>query len=757
VDASYIDQPSGNGSLSAPVARMTAARFALADDAPAGGEHVEYQVRAIDQAGQTSQATETVEATATETPAPAPTALNVAQTSDADPVQLTWDDAPGADRYAVYRALDADADVLQNNGQTSGAAELIADVPATVTDYNDKPEVSGRYTYSVRSVSSAGQLGETGPATTADLQATKVPPSQELLDHARDIEAMLDDGGAPGRERIPCTTKCKALRAGERALEKLGPTADKVRSQLYKLRAGGGVLPRLALLSSLPADAALGSGYLGWTIGTALRKAYFTEELPQAVPGVPEIHGRKLVYANDVAATWACAPDWWNSACIGNGGTAIIGHLHAPGSMIAVGTNAGGGQILFESWKNDCSSDPAPEPQAQLPGGWQWLTDIGPCPVWWAGKDKHWVPYRRATLSTPVSAPDDRGITGTTVPTETPAPSEARAIDRLIEQLQYNSDQYGALISWLERQLGNDSTPTTPDGTPSCTSMTYEACVSAFEHAGFAGPFTKKVVEFDETWIGEPGGAVVGTTPWADDQPDDDGPVEIEVNPDQMPEWTQQDEQIDQNIKNINPISDNEFLVETLRKNIARRCRIRSFKAGLPANLCWTLPILITGGADARGPAVNDLQALVRHARWLGPNRRPKELRNGQAWYYNQPGPGAGCLQSEKPNTTPGCDEYPMWDWSQAKGGSLETETPNIAWVPQLENGRQGRVWQHVKDMSPVGGATLRFRGCNIPITPKDPPVEMPLRDGVAPTFLAIPVPARLMLSFGICNSAVSG
>jgi hypothetical protein len=287
------------------------------------------------------------------------------------------------------------------------------------------------------------------------------------------------------------------------------------------------------------------------------------------------------------------------------------------GGTVAVGTNEAGGQILYESWGEDCSTtELGPEPQATLPGGWEWLTDIGPCPFWWAAHDKHWVPYQRTRLDTPVASPDGPGEDGHTVPTDTPGLSEALALDHLIAALQSHPDQYGALIAWLEQQLGGGATSATPDGTPSCTGMTYGACVSAFEHAGFAGPFTKKTLDPDEAWIGAAGGSVVDTTPWADDQPDDQaGPVEIDVNPDVMPEWTADDEAVDQNIKANHEASmkRNEVLdVETLRKNTARQCRIRVMKPGSGRTLsdCWTMPMVITGGADARGPAENDWEAL---------------------------------------------------------------------------------------------------------------------------------------------------
>ncbi|WP_445152678.1 hypothetical protein [Baekduia sp. Peel2402] len=766
---SYVDQPSGTGARTAPLARMSAARIALTDDAPTGGEHVEYQVRAVDQAGGASGVSPTVEATATETPAPAPTDLSVAQSAPDSPAQITWDPAPGADRYAVYRTLDADPEMLSQNGGTAkirGAAELIADVPAVVTDIQDTPETAGRYTYTVRSVSDTGQLGDISPLRSTDLQPTKVPPSQEVLDHARDIQALLEDGGAPARQRVPCTTKCKALRVGERALEKTGRSADKIVDQLTKLRVKVGSWPKLAKIGGAEATLLEQDFELGWEIGTRLRKAYFTEELPPGEPGA-EIHGRELFHSGDVIGTWVCTPDYYGSACIGNGWTSIIGQMRAPasGGLVAVGRNAGGGQLLYETWKDDCStSQPSPQLQEPLSGGWLWLSNTGPCPFFWNATDKHSIPFQRARLGTVVADPtDDRSESGTRIDTDNPGLSENEALQALLDALQNSSDQYTAFIAWLERQLGNETGTGggTPDGTPSCTGATYAACVTKFQRAGFAGPFSHVVLEPEEAWIGLPGGAVVDTTPYADDEPDEDGAVIIRTNPDPMPAWTVEDTEIDQHIQenhDASPKRNEDLDNETLRKNAVRQCRIRVMKlnSGRTLSDCWTMPILITGGLDAHGPAVNDTEAVKDNARWIGLNRRPSPYPSNDAWYRDQSGPAAGCVPPN-PYDKGECHEFPFWSTQQhwakqaTNRGPLALGRPYISWTERDENQRQGKVLQRFYGASDTD--TFRFTGCEIPQTP-DPATQLNDIERVAfpPTFLAIPVKIRLMPTFGICN-----
>jgi hypothetical protein len=753
-DAFFLDPGAGQ---TAPLARMTAARFAVAENALTGEDHVEYQVQAKDLAGEVSSPTATVEASATDEPVPAPTEVQVEQTSETAPTQLTWDPAPGAHRYAVFRSLDLVADLTSPaTGQAKGTPELIADVPAEVADLTDTPEVSGHYTYTIRSVTGGGQLGDSSPETSVDLQATKIPMSQDALDYAPQITAALEAGGAPSRPRMACDAVCDKLRGAAIALPGAGYSADKVAEQLYKLGATVKALPDPGLLTKAAGRAtAVGTAFtVGWEIGTYIRKTYLTlEDVP---PPTAEIANWKLAYGNGVASNWLCGYNWEGSACIGNGHFYIEGKILTPG-FGAVGLNADNQPIDINSWTTACSSPDKPDPQATMPGGWRWLMQVGPCPFMWGRSSFHWVPFHRGRLGPPMPGVDGPSVgDGTPIKPGQPAPTEAEAIQLLIDALRDHPDQYAALIPWLELQLGQ--TPTaTADGTPFCGDKTYEACVSAFQHAGFAGPFTKKILDPDEAWIGKPGGAVIDTTPWADDRPDDFGPVEIEVNPDQMPDWTQQDEQIDQNIKNINPVPDNEFLMDSVRQNVARQCRLWVQRAGLPTSNCWSLPIMVTGGLDARGPALNDVLALVRHPRWVGLNNRGKVPRKSPPWYFNRSDPSPGCVRNpvgpgqSAPPSGMECDEYPMWGMAQAYEGDLQTDIPNIAWVPKRENGRQGNVyWQFVNNFAP--GDSMLFHGCNIPPTTVPSPLTPAQRDAVPPTFLAIPVPARLMPSFGICN-----
>ncbi len=93
-----------------------------------------------------------------------------------------------------------------------------------------------------------------------------------------------------------------------------------------------------------------------------------------------------------------------------------------------------------------------------------------------------------------------------------------------------------------------------------------------------------------------------------------------------------------------------------------------------------------------------------------------------------------------------------MWAMSQAFTGDLQSEIPQLAWVPYSENGRQGRVLQQFYSTSGPSKKML-FRGCDIPKEPSWPSLPPVDREQTAATFLGIPIAIRLMPSFGICNN----
>jgi hypothetical protein len=743
-----------------PLARMTSAGLGVSEEASVDDGYAEYQVRTLDQAGQASEPSAPAEASATETPIPAPTQLQVQQTSASAPTQLTWDASPGAERYAVFRALDYPSDLAgpPYPGQVQGTPELIADVPADVTDVTDAPGVNAHFTYTVRAVMH-GQLSEMSPQTGADLQATKIPMSQDGLDHAQEIAAALEAQGAPAREPMDCNATCEHLRAGIVSLPGAGAFGRNITDDLYKLGTKLRVLPaieRLGLQAARRSPQVIAFG-IGFAVGTKIRQSYLDYSEPPPAPSV-EIGNWKLTHRNSLLRQWVCNYNWEGTACTGMGTFFVQGEILAP-SLGAVGLAPDGIPIARDSWTSACSTPEMPVPQ-EMPGGWHWLRQLGPCHAMWGQTAFYYVPFRFGHIGPPAPGPSVPGVGDGVVDNPGRPLSETEAVQTLLDELRDHSDEYSALIPWLEQQLGIRTASTTPDGTPFCGGKTYEACVSAFKHAGFAGPFTKKVLNPDEAWIGQPGGAVIDTTPWADDTIDaQEDAVEIEVNPSPMPDWTSEDEEVDQHIKDLNPIPDNEWMgVEDLRKNAARRCRIRIQRTSLPLSDCWTMPIMVTGGLDAYGPAKNDVLALARKPRWVAVNRRPSTPK--KRWYLNRAAPAPGCVQvptDAGPRAPAGmaCDEYPMWQMAQGYEGDLQTDIPNIAWTSSVENSRQGTVLsQFYSNNNP--GESMLFHGCDIVVTPARAVGDPTPPDAVPPTFLAIPIPVRLMPSFGVCNRQAS-
>jgi hypothetical protein len=435
------------------------------------------------------------------------------------------------------------------------------------------------------------------------------------------------------------------------------------------------------------------------------------------------------------------------------------GDIRAP-SLGAVGFDENG-PIGVDSWTTACHDPDAPDPQATMPGGWRWLMQVGPCEFMWGQHEMRWVPFHAGHLGPPSTAPDVPGVgDGPVVPTLRPGEqplSETAAIERLMSELTDHAEEYAALIPWLEHELGQAPTAT-PDGTPFCGGMNYEACVSAYQHAGFTGPFTKKVLDPEDAWLGEPAGAVITATPRADALPDERGEeVVIEVNPAAVPAMTAEDEQVAQELETRNPQDENKNLTTRVRRNLARQCRKYVQKALKPLSWCWDLPIMITGGADAMGPARNDVLALKRRWRWIGLNNRLSEPnqsapdRPRPPWYRNRAEPEPGCvLVDGNAPASMGCDEYPMWGMSQGHTGDLETDVPNLMWTNSRENGRQGNVYKQF--VSRKGIDKMLFGGCRVPEEEPWPGLSNAAKDAVPPTFLAVPMPFDEVPSFGICN-----
>lgn len=758
-DNFFIDKDAGQ---TAPLMRMTAARFAVARAPSVEEGYAEYETRTKDDAGNVGDPSPPAEVYATDSLAPGPTNVEVYQASSGGTVQLAWDGAPGVDQYAIFRALDMpDGMNSPATGQTRGKLERIADVTSDVTDFTDRPSDSGTYTYVIRSIVH-GQLAGTSDPVRQHLTATAIPLSQRALDHAHELAAAFATVTSFG-DPVVCDDWCQAIREEMEDLPKSGELADELGGEIYKLGSEMGEYPEVDLLaegSLLEGTTVLSPVSLAvigvLAIGTYAAYRYYEIQEPPTAE-TPDVKNWKVVLKGDPMLHWTCAYNWEGTACSGMGTNYVEGEIRAPATG-TVGTDSSGNAIGVESWTDSCSRPGMQDPQSQLSDGWFMYMQIVPCPFMWGQSAFEWVPFRRAHVSRPSDPIDSSGVPQGLRKYRANDPD---AVQALITQLRDHADEYPALIPWLETELGEEPSQTA-DGTPFCTSLTFVACVSAFRHAGFTGHIREEVLTPEEAWIGLPAGAVVDTTPAADNIVDNkDADVVIRTNPDPMPDMTDDDTMISNNMGLANPVADNPQFTEVLRKNAARQCRFRALAASLPISTCWTLPIFVTGGADSWGPAINDKKAISDvKPRWFAGNVRPPYTR-ARSWYVNKPGNAFpdGCLTVKKPTNdgNQDCDEYPLQSFAQGKGGPLETETPSLKWTNFRENRMQGRAFQHFASGDNPGDRYL-WAGCNIPPTPWTNDGGLvgdalnAAKDIVPPTFLSLPLAYRLVPNIGICN-----
>lgn len=752
----------------APLMRMSAARFALAQTASVVDAHAEYEVQTKDDAGNVSEPTQPAEADATDTSAPGPANFQISQDSGGAPAVLTWDPAPGAERYAIFRAIDIpDGLASPALAQTSSTVERIADVTSDVTDFTDRLPASGQYTYTIKSIVHGQTAGSSSPVH-IHLNATETPVSDAVLQHADELLAAFGPETAAGATML-CSDWCSAVADELEQLPLAGDLADSITDEFTGLGSAIEEFPEIGALTgdtAFPVEAVpellpVAAAIDGWWIGTKIRKRWFEFHDPPRAE-TPSITNWKLVHKDSVMDHWVCGYNIEGTTCYGFGAFYVEGEVFAPASG-AVAIDANGNTQDVKSYTSRCYGDGIEDPQTTMPGGWINYMQLVPCPYQTGESAFLWIPFHHGHIGAPFRPVVDAGVgPGPNTDPVNNKPTNARQLQELIDQLRDHSEQYSALIPWLESLLG-ETPARTADGTPYCPGRTYAACVSAFRHAGFTGPIRDEVLSPEEAWIGLPAGAVVDTTPAADNQADNqDAEVVIRTNPDPMPDWTADDQTISDNMDQANPVATNPLLQETLRKNVARRCRVRAIAALLPISDCWTLPIFVTGGLDAMGPAENDADALTNiKPRWFGANVRPSYTRNN-SWYTNRSTylPRSGCLGAYRPNNDgdQDCDEFPLQGFAQGYNGPLQTLTPLVRWTNATENRWQGTAFQQFKGPRNAGDS-LRFRGCDIPPTPFDNEDNLigdalsVAIDEVPPTFLALPIPIRLAPSFGICNT----
>ncbi len=313
---------------------------------------------------------------------------------------------------------------------------------------------------------------------------------------------------------------------------------------------------------------------------------------------------------------------------------------------------------------------------------------------------------------------------------------------RLKDLLTSGDPDYDVLKAWFDSVFGGES-PNPKDvyhTTPSCVGVTAAACTTLLRNAGFTGTITTSTLTSTEAVMEQAAGRVTDTSPSSDLQIAEPRSFVIYVNPATMPKMTATETKIADKLATNNPDTVN----ATNKKTLARTC-VRFAKAASRATGdCTALPILVHG-KDMAEPARNAIAGLERNPAWFALNRRVRPTPT--QWYKDRADPAPGCVVALRSLEYNQCDEYPFWSTLQAYGGSLNTAVPSIRWVPQAQNGRQGRVLDQFYGTNGPG-SVLAFKGCNITAQPAT--AVAPTADS---TFLNVPLaPGTPILSTGICN-----
>lgn len=545
-----------------------------------------------------------------------------------------------------------------------------------------------------------------GPlSVAANAQSPTLPPV--VSDNFDAVHGQAESGGLPnGRPPVECSAICNDLVKAERAAAPNASGRARLLEQLYRWRQRAGrLLPRASTALGRVTLVA-GTFTTGWEVGTAVRKLFFSSDMPGVASGA----GANTVYHAVRIERGSVLPGSPNNA-----------HIAPSDGWMGLGICGSYGCLLESSQYNGSCTEFGPIEPA--PSGWTWLS----APQYVSFNCGPALQRSMAFRASPIEVAPHTGQTATQPPVPWPTTAEPgtngepmnTTRDRLRGELENNPGDYPTLLDWLCAHLGGDCEDPTGQfiKVPTCLGMTFQACESALRDKGLHGTITKHTLTQDDAIIEEDAGRTTAIYPGGGVRYDTD--VTVYVNPDPMPTMTAIETTVADQILQKNPSVEPDpesGRPQVAAETIARRCVKAVGKAGIPGLTgldCGSLPIFITG-YDAAGPAENDIQAIARTPKWVLLNRRvapPRPSGSTNQWYYNQP----GCLQTQKPAySDPQCDEYPFWPTLQGHGGAFNDDiTPYISWTKGAENGRQGNRLGHFFSANNPG-PTLGWPGCNI-------------------------------------------
>jgi hypothetical protein len=584
-------------------------------------------------------------------------------------------------------------------------------------------------------------IGTMGMFASATLAQSPIAPElgSQVTDGIDQLQGAVEAGGIPAnRDPVECGALCTGMVDAEQAAgDVASPAANRLAFEEWSLRARLWLLP--AADAFPPGEVVVGTGILGYAVGTGIRKLF--------------VHAPAPPHVQDVSDTYVWV--WPQQVVYG---------VTMPGMGVVPAVN--GAPQLWEDWTTNCNNNPS---QMALPpnglGAFTPVYDTIACPWGGAGSFSYIVGWHGEKLSAPAVLQPSDPVSGTVAWPSYDAlvanPTAANVRQWLIDQLDDDPDKYPTLIALANYVFG---VPGAQDplsdrfNMPDCTNFSAADCATWIGQlatnsdntddpdyeAGVATHLSTQVLDSDQAVMERAADAETATYPDAGTAVAPDDVLTIYKNPSTMPTMTAQEEDIADTLEDQNP----DTVDETNKKTIARTCVKLVTDALRSVSDCTGLPILVVG-SDLHTPALTAAQGILRNHTWVALNARNASGLSRTRWYANLGTPEPGCLDDERPLTS-SCDEYPMWATLQAYGGTLNTLTPSIRWAPQKEQDRQGAVIRQFYSNNNTGTSptSFTFHGCDI--TKQAPTDILPALDS---TYLVLPLPFdRLLPSTGICN-----
>jgi hypothetical protein len=599
------------------------------------------------------------------------------------------------------------------------------------------------------------------PAVVADLATTTPTDAQ--------IYAWIEQGGLPAG-RAPITSspdtapKVDELLQSERRPMPGQPAADAVRhrlrSEIWRARWKTRLLPAFRVLDRVSLYAT--AGMVGFAIGTQARKLFASEPRPPATPTVtgmvPVPRGTEL---------WSVNGYWW-------GGPLQTAVAPVDGYYASTGSYTSPAYTIWSShapvYGYSCYTLPAATgfaPLASAPTAYASACN----PAQAVGL------FRPSELLLRPMTPDDepnvtKVVTWPTGTEGTNGEPPTTTLDRLRQELQAAPQEYPTLLAWLDAHLGGPSQDPTGEliDLPTCTGMTYGACSAALRNAGLTGTITKVTLTADDAIMDVAADRTTALHPGGRVKYNDE--VTVTVNPDPLPELTETELLIADELEQNNPDVDPDPETGKPRApwtTIARHC-VKAIEASGIASLdpldCARIPIFITG-YDAADAAITNLQAISQKPRWTLLHRRVADQNalTDRQWYDRTTIAPATCLKPARNafevahGYRAACDEYPFYSSSEGYKGAMNDGTlPHLRLINQKQNTREGDALDWFYGGTGFRNGPFPWPKCNIPATPDSTiswmPEALALGAAVNSAFIVVPLGAvsETSRTTGLCN-----